>query len=89
MRPSRSNLRQVLAQEVTHGCYTAPVKPQTALEQRCDEKVRKPRCTVLFGRGEKATGLFVVLSGRVSLDFGVDAALARSYGPGVVRRRLY
>jgi CRP-like cAMP-binding protein len=26
--------------------------------------------------------MFVVLSGRVSLDFGVDSALARSYGPG-------
>jgi len=26
-------------------------------------------------------GLFVVLSGRVSLDFGVDSGFARSYGP--------
>ena len=36
------------------------------------EMVRKPRSTVLFRRGEKASGMFVVLSGKVSLDLGVD-----------------
>jgi CRP-like cAMP-binding protein len=39
---------------------------------------------VLFRRGEKAFAMFVILSGKVSLDFGVDSALARSYGPGAL-----
>jgi CRP-like cAMP-binding protein len=39
---------------------------------------------LLFRRGEKATGFFVVLGGRVSLDLGVDTALARSFGPGAL-----
>jgi len=63
--------------------YTAPTDLQTALEQDC-KKVRKPKSTVLFRRGEKATGMFVVLRGRVSLDFGVDTALAHTYGPGAL-----
>ncbi len=55
------------------------------LEQHCD-KVRKPRSTMLFRRGEKALGVFLVLRGTVSLDFGVDgsAALASAYGPGAL-----
>ena len=56
---------------------------QTILEQRC-EKVRKPRFTVLFRRGDKASGMFVVLSGNVSLGFGVNSAFDRSYGPGAL-----
>jgi CRP-like cAMP-binding protein len=56
---------------------------QHMLEQR-SEKVRKPRSTVLFRRGEKASGMFVVLSGKVSLDLGVDSALGRTYGPGAL-----
>ena len=28
--------------------------------------------------------MFIVLSGNVSLDFGVDSALGRSYGPGAL-----
>lgn len=63
--------------------YPNPVNLQLALEQR-GEKTCKPKGSVLFRRGEKATGLFVVLSGRVSLDLGVDTALARSYGPGAL-----
>jgi len=39
---------------------------------------------VLFRRGEKAFAMFVVLSGKVSVDFGVDSALARSYGRGAL-----
>jgi len=74
---------------------TAPANLQIALEQRC-EKVRKPRSTVLFRRGEKACGMFVIFSGKVSLDFGVDSPLSRSYGrgalvglPATVTRRSY
>jgi CRP-like cAMP-binding protein len=56
-----------------------------ALEERC-ERVRKSRSTVLFRRGEKAFGMFLVLRGTVSLDFGVDssAKLASAYGPGAL-----
>lgn len=54
-----------------------------ALEHRC-ERVNKPRSAVLFRRGDKAAGLFVILSGKVSLDLGVDSALCRTYGPGAL-----
>ena len=65
--------------------YTAPPDLHAALEQRC-ERVRKPRSTVLFRRGEKAFGMFLILRGTVSLDFGVDgsAAFASAYGPGAL-----
>src|ERR1700758_2647250 len=56
---------------------------QVSLEQRC-EKVRKPKFTVLFRRGDKASGMFVVLSGKVSLGFGDNSAFDRSYGPGAL-----
>ena len=62
---------------------TARLELQFALEQRC-EKVCKPRFSALFRRGEKASGIFVVLSGKVSLDFGVDSPLARCYGSGAL-----
>jgi CRP-like cAMP-binding protein len=66
-------------------CYIAGSDLYAALEPRC-EKVRKPRSTVLFRRGEKAFGVFLVLRGTVSLDFGVDAptALASACGPGAL-----
>jgi len=56
---------------------------QHILEQG-SEMVLKPRSTVLFRRGGKASGMFVVLSGKVSLDLGVDSALCRTYGPGAL-----
>ena len=62
---------------------TTPANLQYVLEQR-SEKVRKPRFTVLFRRGDKASGMFVVLSGKVSLDLGVDSAFGRTYGPGAL-----
>jgi len=62
---------------------TASAHLQYTLEQRC-EKIRKPKFTVLFRRGDKASGVFVVLSGRVSLDLGVDSFLAGSYGAGAL-----
>ena len=65
--------------------YTAPPDLHAALEHRC-ERVRKPRSTVLFRRGERAFGMFLILKGTVSLDFGVDSAagLASAYGPGAI-----
>jgi CRP-like cAMP-binding protein len=60
-----------------------PASLQTVLEEDC-EKIRKPRYSVLFRRGEKAFGMFVVLDGTVSLDFGMDSPLARIYGPGAL-----
>lgn len=56
---------------------------QTILEQR-SEKVRKPRFNVLFRHGDRALGMFVVLSGKVSLGFGDNSDFDRSYGPGAL-----
>lgn len=60
---------------------TASASLHHVLEHR-SEKVHKPRSAVLFRHGEKASGMFAVLSGKVSWDVGVDAALARTCGPG-------
>jgi CRP-like cAMP-binding protein len=62
---------------------TAHASLQIALEQHC-ERLRKPRYSVLFRRGEKAIGMFVVFGGKVSLDFGVDSSLVRTYGAGAL-----
>ena len=64
-------------------CYVPPTNLQTALQER-RAIVYKPKSSVLFRRGEKGFAMFVVLSGKVSLDFGVDSTLARSYGPGAL-----
>ena len=65
-------------------CYdTASVNLLYILKQR-SEKVSKPSSTVLFQRGDKASGMFVVLSGKVSLDLGVDSAIGRTCGPGAL-----
>lgn len=56
---------------------------QEILEQQ-SIKLSRPASTVLFRRGEAAAGMFVVLSGKVSLDLGFDSGLARCYGPGAV-----
>jgi CRP-like cAMP-binding protein len=63
--------------------YTARSNLQTALQQG-GEKVHKSRSVVLFRRGDKAFGMFVILSGKVSLDLGVDSAFARCHGPGAL-----
>jgi CRP-like cAMP-binding protein len=55
-----------------------------AVLQNCCETICKPKSAVLFRRGEKAAGIFVVLRGRVCLDFGVDTVFGRSYGPGAI-----
>lgn len=63
----------------------APPDLHAALQQRC-ERVRKPRRAVLFRRGETPFGMFLILKGTVTLDFGVDSASALNgtYGPGVL-----
>ena len=63
--------------------YSTPLHLQTALERGC-ERIYKRKSEVPFYRGEKAYGMFVILSGRVRLDFGVDSVLAHSYGPGAL-----
>jgi CRP-like cAMP-binding protein len=57
----------------------------SALEPCC-ERIKKPKWTVLFRRGEKAYGMFLVITGTVNLDFGVDcaAALGSTCGPGAL-----
>jgi len=44
----------------------------------------KEKTDVLFRRGQKAVGMFVIVRGKVSLDFGADSAFARVYGPGAL-----
>ena len=53
--------------------YSAPADLKALLLQRC-EKVQKNRHTVLFKRGELSFGMFLVLRGAVSLNFGVDGS---------------
>jgi CRP-like cAMP-binding protein len=59
----------------------APYLPdlQTTLRLH-GEPIRKSKSAVLFRRGQKADGMFVIVRGKVSLDFGVDSAFARGYG---------
>lgn len=65
--------------------YVAPPDLYAALERIC-ERVRKPRSTVLFRRGEASFGIFLVLAGAVALDFGVDSSIAlnSNYSPGAL-----
>ena len=62
---------------------TASVNLLYVLKQQ-SEKVRKPSSTVLFRRGDKAAGMFVVLSGKVRLDLVVDSAVGRTCGQGAL-----
>jgi CRP-like cAMP-binding protein len=61
----------------------APINLQAALEHE-SERLHQPKDTVLFRRGDDARGMFVVLSGKVRLDFGVDCFLARAYSRGAL-----
>jgi CRP-like cAMP-binding protein len=63
--------------------YIAPISPQTALEHE-SQRISTKKGHVLFERGQKSFGMFVVLRGRVSLDFGSDSGYTRSYGPGAL-----
>ena len=44
------------------------------------KKIYEPKSTVLFRRGDKASGMFVVLSGKVRLDLGLDLVPAAAMG---------
>lgn len=65
--------------------YSAPHDVLVELQQNC-EVVRKPKHTVLFKRGQAAFGMFLVMRGKVTLDFGVDGScsLNGAYGPGAL-----
>ena len=63
--------------------YYSPLTLQNTLEQKSD-RLHKRKGEVLFRRGEQAFLMFVLLSGKVSLDFGVDSPLSRCYGPGAL-----
>lgn len=65
--------------------YSIPTE-LTAVLERFSEKIRKRRQAVLFHRGEAAFGMFLVLEGSVSLDFGVDGTspLNGTYGAGAL-----
>lgn len=54
--------------------------------ETCCERIRKPRQTVLFHRGDGAFGMYLVLEGMVSLDFEGDGSspLNGTYGPGAL-----
>lgn len=54
-----------------------------ALEQG-SQIVRKRKSSILFRRGDQAAGMFVILSGKVILDYGVDSANGRPCGPGAL-----
>ena len=57
-------------------------RPSRYTFERWRERVRKPKSTLLFRRGDKASGMFVVLSRKVRLDLGVDSTRRRSYRAG-------
>jgi len=65
--------------------YLAPHDVLVELQQNC-KVVRKPKYTILFKRGEAAFGMFLVMRGKVTLDFGVDGScsLNGAYGPGAL-----
>jgi len=66
-------------------CYIAHSDLYAALDRRC-QRLRKRRSTVLFRRGEKAFGMYLIIKGAVRLDFGVDvpAAIGSVCGPGAL-----
>ena len=65
--------------------YTIHTELSAVLE-RCCERVYKKRRTVLFHRGHPTFGMFLVLEGKVRLDFGVDGTspLTGTFGPGAL-----
>ena len=63
--------------------YSGRTTLEITLEKQ-GQRIHKPKSAVLFHRGERGRGMFVVLKGKVSPDVGVDSVLARSYGPGAL-----
>jgi CRP-like cAMP-binding protein len=66
------------------GCASIP-DLLNAFEQHCI-KVHKPKSTVLFRRGRKSFGMFVLFSGEVTLDFENEGTrtIDHTYGPGAL-----
>jgi CRP-like cAMP-binding protein len=77
--------RKPMVVEVRMSEYAVHTDLSGVLERCCD-RIRKPRRTVLFHRGEAALGMYLVLKGMVRLDFGVDGynPLNGTYGPGAL-----
>ena len=65
--------------------YSIHADLSAVLLKHC-ETIRKQRHAVLFHRGDEAFGMFLVLEGRVGLDFGVDGSnpLNGTYGSGAL-----
>jgi len=82
-KPFGATYQPQLTKEVVMAKWSASANLQTALQRNC-EKLNKPASTVLFRRGEKAFGMFLVLSGKVRLDFGADTPTTGCYGPGAL-----
>jgi len=62
---------------------TAPLDLAVFLEGHC-ARIRRLRSTVLFRRGDKPFGVFLVLSGKVSLDPEIPQRPVRCYGAGAL-----
>jgi len=60
---------------------TAPLELALFLEEHC-ARIRRSRSTVLFRRGEKAFGVFLIFRGKVSLDPEIPQTPLHCYGPG-------
>ncbi len=60
-----------------------PLDLEIALQQD-SQKIAMRKGEVLFRRGESACGIFVLLSGRVILDLGLDACFPRTYEAGAL-----
>lgn len=54
-----------------------------ALEEG-SEGIHRQKSAVLFRPGEKAAGMFLVLGGKVTLDYGADSVCSRSFGLGAL-----
>jgi CRP-like cAMP-binding protein len=67
----QSRLISLNAQGARMASRTVPPTLSTFLEHHC-QKVYKPKSAVLFRRGERAFGVFLVLSGGVSLDAEIN-----------------
>lgn len=62
----------------------SPTANLQAVFEAHSDKLDAPTGTVLFRCGEKASGVFLILSGRVSLTAVLDSNLAFPYGPGAL-----
>jgi CRP-like cAMP-binding protein len=61
--------------------HSAPSELRLALEE-IGSTVEKPKKSVLFRRGDKAVGVFLVRRGKVSLSLDGTSVVSRTLGPG-------